>query len=75
VARLLGSPVITTALVPVIGFNKSAQLARLMKEKKIDIFAANRELNLIDPGRLASILEPGNLLKTGFSLGDLEQFK
>ena len=73
VARLLGSPVITTALVPFIGYNKSALLAGLMKEKKIDIFAANRELNLIDPDRLASILEPGNLLKTGFSLGDLEQ--
>ena len=71
-SRLLSSPAITTALVPAIGYNKSAGLARLMKEKNIDIFSANKELKLIDTERLTEILEPGNLLKTGFSLGDLE---
>jgi len=70
-ARLLMSPAIATALVPYIGYNKSALLTRLMKEKKTDIHSANRELNLIDPEKLKDILKPGNLLKTGFALGDL----
>ncbi len=71
-SRLFGSPAVTTALVPYIGYNKSAHLARLMKENGIDIFSANKELKLIDESRLKSILKPGNLLKTGFSLGDLD---
>lgn len=70
-SALIGSPAITTALVPYIGYNKATELAVLMKNKNIDIFAANKEINVIDPERLASILEPGNLLKTGFSLKDL----
>ena len=69
--RLLHSPAITTALIPYIGYNKSVALARMMKEKKTDIFTANLELKIIDPARLAVIVEPGNLLKTGFSLSDL----
>ncbi len=70
-SRLFSSPAVTTALTPYIGYNKAADLAKLMKQNNIDIFSANRELKLIDPVRLASILEPGNLLKTGFSLNDL----
>ena len=70
--RLFSSPAITTALVPYIGYNKSSVMARLMKEKKLDIFSANKELNLIDPEKLATIMKPGNLLKTGFSLNDPE---
>ena len=42
-----------------------------MKEKNTDIFSANLELKAIDQNKLQKILEPGNLLKTGFSLGDL----
>ncbi len=71
-ARLLNSPAITTALIPVIGYNKSARLAGLMRDKNIDIFSANREMNLISSEKLASLLEPANLLKTGFSLKDME---
>jgi aspartate ammonia-lyase len=68
---LIYSPSVTTALSPYIGYHKAAELARLMKEKKIDIFAANGILKLIDETKLKSILEPGNLLKLGFSLDDL----
>ena len=65
------SPSVTTALVPHIGYHKAAELAKLMKEKKIDILEANSILKLIDAEKLKSILQPGNLLKQGFSLDDL----
>jgi hypothetical protein len=42
-----------------------------MKEKKYDIFEANAILMIIDENRLKEILQPGNLLKLGFSLEDL----
>jgi aspartate ammonia-lyase len=65
------SPSVTTALNPHIGYHKAAELATLMKDKKISIFEANGILKLIDETKLKSILEPGNLLKLGFSLDDL----
>jgi len=65
------SPSVTTALSPYLGYHKAAELAALMKERKIDIFEANRILKLIDDTKLKSILEPGNLLKLGFSVDDL----
>ena len=42
-----------------------------MKEKKYDIFEANSNLKIIEEARLKEILQPGNLLKLGFSLEDL----
>ncbi len=68
---LILSPSATTALTPHIGYHKAAEIARLMKEKEIDIFQANRILKAIDESRLKTILQPGNLLKLGFSLEDL----
>jgi len=65
------SPSLTTALVPHIGYHKAAEIAQLMKEKKIDIFEANSKLNTIDNEKLSTILQPGNLLKLGFSIDDL----
>jgi aspartate ammonia-lyase len=69
---LMKSTSVTTALTPHIGYHKAAELAKLMKEKKIDIFEANGILNAIDESKLRKILLPGNLLKLGFSLDDLE---
>jgi aspartate ammonia-lyase len=69
---LMKSPSITTALSPHIGYHKAGELAALMKEKKIDIFEANRALNLLDANKLKTILQPGNLLKLGFSLEDID---
>ena len=71
IESLLRSPSLTTALTPHIGYHKAAELATLMKEMKFDIFEANRVLKIIDETRLKEILEPGNLLKLGFSLEDL----
>jgi aspartate ammonia-lyase len=68
---VINGPSVTTALSPYIGYHKAAELARLMKDKKIDIFEANSILKLIDEAKLKTILEPGNLLKLGFSLDDL----
>jgi aspartate ammonia-lyase len=68
---LINSPSLTTALTPHIGYHKAAEIAQLMKEKKIDIFEANSLLKAIDDSRLRTILQPGNLLKLGFSLDDL----
>lgn len=69
--RLYSSPSITTSLVPFIGYERSAQLARLMKEEKIDIFEANDRLKLVGNSILKKALKPENLLKTGYSVNDL----
>jgi aspartate ammonia-lyase len=68
---VINNPAVTTALSPHIGYHKAAELASMMKKKKISIFEANKLLKLIDETKLMSILEPGNLLKLGFSLDDL----
>jgi aspartate ammonia-lyase len=68
---LIYSPSITTALIPHIGYHKAAEIASLMKDKKINIFEANSELNIFDDTKLKTILQSGNLLKLGFSLDDL----
>ena len=68
---LINSPSVTTALSPHIGYHKAAEIASLMKEKKIDIFEANGILKAIDDAKLKTSLQPGNLLKLGFSLDDL----
>jgi aspartate ammonia-lyase len=68
---LVHSPSVTTALIPYIGYHKASEIALLMHEKQIDIFRANSILKAIDESKLRIILEPGNLLKLGFSLDDL----
>jgi aspartate ammonia-lyase len=68
---LIFSPSVSTALSPYIGYHKAAEVASLMKKKKIDIFEANRILKAIDDEKLNTILQPGNLLKLGFSLDEL----
>jgi aspartate ammonia-lyase len=69
--KLYRSPSITTALTPWLGYHKAAELAREMKENKLTIFEANKILNLMAEDKLKNLLEPGNLLKLGFSLNDL----
>jgi aspartate ammonia-lyase len=71
--RLIKSPVITTALTPVIGYHKAGQLAARMKEKGETIFEANNHLKIISDEKLRDMLKPQELLKTGFSLSDLEK--
>ncbi len=68
---LIHSPSVTTALSPYTGYHKAAEIASLMKDKQIDIFEANRLLNILDQDKLRDLLQPGNLLKLGFTLDDL----
>jgi len=68
---VLLSPSVTTALLPYIGYNKAAELAKTMKDKNIDIFEANSLLQFMDRTKLEIILQPANLLKLGFSIDDL----
>ena len=68
---LINSPSVTTALSPHVGYHKAAELAILMREKKINIFEANSLLKIIDEERLTTILKPANLMKLGFSFEDL----
>lgn len=70
--RLFQSPAITTALSPIIGYRKAVLLAKEMKASGCDVFAANKKLNLIDDDRLRNVLKPENLLKTGFTLNDIQ---
>ena len=69
--KLIKSPAITTALVPYIGYNKAAEISKEMKAKSTDVYAANKKLKLIDESKLIEILKPENLLKTGYSIGDI----
>jgi aspartate ammonia-lyase len=68
---LIKSPSVTTALTPHIGYHNAGRLAEMMKKENIDVFSANRLVNVIDEERLKKILTPGNLLKLGFSIDDL----
>lgn len=68
---LFRNPSITTALLPYIGFNKSAVLANTMKSEGLNIFEANEKLKLIDGSKLKEIVKPDNLLKLGFSLKEI----
>jgi aspartate ammonia-lyase len=70
---MIRSTAVTTALTPFIGYHKAAEMAFLMKEKQLTIVEANRILKFLDESKLMDILEPGNLLKRGFSLDDLRK--
>jgi len=69
--KLYKSPVITTALIPYIGYNNAAKLANTMKESNCNIFEANEKLSFIDKLRLGTILSSANLLKAGYSIEDI----
>ena len=69
--RLYNSSVITTALVPYIGYNQASELAKEMKNKGVDIYTANENLKILDSVKIKKILSPQNLLKMGFTLNDI----
>jgi aspartate ammonia-lyase len=69
--NLYKSPSITTILSPYIGYHKAALLAKEMKALSVDVFEANKHLNVIQPDKLANILLPENLNKLGFTMDDV----
>lgn len=72
VKRLFMSPAITTALIPLIGYNKAGEMAAYMKKSECSIFIANEALGLLEAEKLQQILSPANLLREGYSLSELE---
>jgi aspartate ammonia-lyase len=72
-ATLMSSPAVTTALLPLIGYKKAAEMAALMKDSGLDIFEANEKLDFVDPAKLKEILKPENLVQGGYRLKDLEE--
>ena len=71
--KLFNSPAVTTALSPLIGYNRAAELAAQMKKDEQNIFDANDTLEMIEPKKLKKLMEPGNLLKKGFTVNDIRE--
>lgn len=69
--RLMHSPAITTAISPVIGYHKAAEVAKLMKLEGKSILELNQQLKLMPEEKLIELLQPSNLLKAGYSISDL----
>ena len=69
--NLFKSPAITTALIPVIGYNKASELAKMMRRNNVDVIKANEELKILSSEKIKKLLNPDNLLKNGFSLNDI----
>ncbi len=65
-------PTIVTALLPFIGYHKANQLAQYMKENKVNIYEANKQLNILSQSKLESLLNPAFWLKEGFTLDDFD---
>lgn len=70
-AEVFGSPSVTTALNPVIGYHKASVLAKKMIQDKIDIFEANKALKVISDEKLSGLMKPGKLLQAGFVMRDI----
>jgi len=70
--QVLASPAVATALLPYIGYKKATAMSRLMKEERLNIFAANDKLGYLDPQKLREILRPENLVQEGYRLKDIE---
>ncbi len=71
--KLFNSPAVTTALSPLIGYNRAAELASQMKKGGQNIFDANDSLGTIEAKKLKKLMEPGNLLKKGFTMDDIRE--
>jgi aspartate ammonia-lyase len=71
--KLFNSPSVTTALSPLIGYKRAAELASQMKKGEQNIFDANDTLGTIEPKKLRKLMEPGNLLKKGFTINDIKE--
>ncbi len=66
--KLLSSPSITTALMPVIGYEKASEMANYMKQHRCDVFAANDILNYLPVAQLREMLKAERLLRLGYSI-------
>lgn len=65
------SAAICTALVPHIGYESAGDMAKAMKQDKVNVFDANKKLKLLLEEQLEGLMQLGNLLSKGFSLKNL----
>ncbi|MDE5418182.1 aspartate ammonia-lyase [Labilibaculum sp. DW002] len=70
---ILKNPSVATALSPYIGYHQAAKLAKEMKTKEISILQANDNLQLIEIDTLKKLIQPEELLKLGFRIGETLQ--
>jgi fumarate hydratase class II len=70
--KLFNSPAVTTALSPLVGYKRAAELAAQMKKGEQNIFDANDTLEIIEAKKLKKLMEPSNLLKKGFTIDDIK---
>jgi aspartate ammonia-lyase len=66
--KLMSSPSITTALIPVIGYEKASEMANQMKMHHCNVYAANEMLNYLADAQLRELLKPERLLRLGYSI-------
>lgn len=71
--KLFTSPAVTTALSPLIGYNKATELAKEMKKSGRDIFSVNEKLSVIEAETLTRLMKPENLIKLGFTMNDIRE--
>ncbi|MCK5882253.1 MAG: hypothetical protein KAG61_01085 [Bacteriovoracaceae bacterium] len=62
---------LSTALVPYVGYNKAAELAKEMKRSRRTIFEVNTEMKLIPESTLRDLMRSTNLLRLGFKFSDI----
>jgi len=70
---VMSSPAVTTALLPLIGYKKAAEMAALMKDAGMSILEANEKLGYVDRAKLKEILKAENLVQGGYRIKDLEE--
>ena len=59
---LENSLMLVTALAPVIGYNKAAEMAKLAHKKGISLTEANIMLKYVDPKKMKQILDPRKMI-------------
>ena len=59
---LENSLMLVTALAPVIGYNKAAEMAKLAHKKSISLTEANIILKYVDPKKMKRILDPRKMI-------------
>ena len=67
---ILKNPSVATALSPYIGYHQAAKLAKEMKTNQLSIRDANAKLNLVTEELLNKLIQPEELLKMGFRIGE-----
>ncbi|PCH71525.1 MAG: aspartate ammonia-lyase [Bacteroidales bacterium] len=67
---ILKNPSVATALSPYIGYHQAAKLATEMKTNQLSIRDANAKLHLVTEELLNKLIQPEELLKMGFRIGE-----